>query len=84
MSPAINTLIDELKLQIIEALDFKGHQFNKLRLSNKHANFLINTGEAQLEDVKEVEREIVRVASSQKDIRLEREVIYITTSGEKQ
>lgn len=70
--------------KIIEALDYKGHQFNKLRLSNKHANFLINTGEAQLEDIKAAEREIVRAVSSQKGIRLEREVIYINSNGEKQ
>ena len=70
--------------KIIEDLEFKGHHFNKLRLSDKHANFMINKGGARLEDIRAAEREIIRRAASQKGIRLEREVIYITPGGEKQ
>jgi UDP-N-acetylenolpyruvoylglucosamine reductase len=45
---------------------------------------MINKGGARLEDIRAAEREIIRRAASQKGIRLEREVIYITPGGEKQ
>jgi UDP-N-acetylmuramate dehydrogenase len=70
--------------KIIQDLDINGHHFDTLQLSDKHANFLINMGGARFEDIKAVESKIVGAALSQKGIPLEREVIYITSSGEKQ
>jgi len=82
-----NPLVEDQRMsagKIIEDLDFKGRHFDNLRISDEHANFLINKGQARLEDIKEVESEIVQAVSRGKGIQLEREVIYITAGGEKQ
>jgi UDP-N-acetylmuramate dehydrogenase len=69
--------------QLLEQLGFKGKNYHRLRVSDEHANFVINKGAATFEDIKNLEDRIVRKAFREKGIKLEREVIYISPQGNK-
>jgi UDP-N-acetylmuramate dehydrogenase len=81
-----NPIINGKKIsagQLIEQLGFKGMIFKRLRISNDHANFVINDGGASFEDIKALEDQVVGRAFRERGIELEREVIYISPEGKK-
>jgi UDP-N-acetylmuramate dehydrogenase len=69
--------------KIIQNSDLDGLQFGKLKVSEKHANFIINTGNAFFQDIRSLETEIITRISRGQGTRLEREVIYISPDGRK-
>jgi len=69
--------------KMIEQAGFKGTGYKRLRISEEHANFVINADGASFEEVRELEHRIVEKVFRQKGITLEREVIYITPGGKK-
>lgn len=81
-----NPVIDDRKIsagQLIEQSGFKGTTYKKLQISDQHANFVINNGDASFADIQELEKKVVQSVFNEKNIRLEREVIYISPKGEK-
>lgn len=56
--------------QYIEELGFKGKQIGGAKVSNKHANFIINTGTATGKDIKELILEIQEAAKQKYGIDL--------------
>jgi UDP-N-acetylmuramate dehydrogenase len=81
-----NPIIDNKKIsagQLIESAGFKGTNHNRLEVSDVHANFIINKGGSSFEDILVLEKNITRTVRAQKDIHLEREVIYISPQGKK-
>lgn len=69
--------------RLIEHSGFKGTAHGTLEVSPRHANFIINSGNASFDDIKNLESEITRKVFQEKGIKLEREVIYISPDGEK-
>jgi UDP-N-acetylmuramate dehydrogenase len=69
--------------RLIENLGLKGTNYKHLRISEQHANFVINRGDATFDDVKDFETDIVQKVLREKGIKLEREVIYISPDGKK-
>jgi UDP-N-acetylmuramate dehydrogenase len=69
--------------QLIEQAGFKGMKHKTLEVSNAHANFIINCADASFADIQELERKIVKKILEEKDIQLEREVVYISPDGKK-
>jgi UDP-N-acetylmuramate dehydrogenase len=61
--------------RLIEAAGLKGHRVGNAEISRQHANFFINLGEAQAEDIRalmELARKMVREKFS---IELEPEIV---------
>jgi UDP-N-acetylmuramate dehydrogenase len=69
--------------KMIEKAGFKGTGYKRLRVSEEHANFVINANGASFEEVQELENRIVEKVFQQNGVTLEREVIYITPGGKK-
>lgn len=69
--------------KIIEDSRLKGFHDNNLLMSEKHSNFLINKGNASFRDLIDFENNITQEILKSEGIKLEREVIYITSDGEK-
>jgi UDP-N-acetylmuramate dehydrogenase len=69
--------------QLIEKSGFKGTTYNQLEISDIHANFIINKGSGSFENIVSLEKKIVQTVQEKKEIKLEREVIYISPKGEK-
>ncbi|MDA1353268.1 MAG: UDP-N-acetylmuramate dehydrogenase [bacterium] len=59
---------------IIEELGYKGTPHGNVKMSDKHANFMINTGHATFEQAKSLIEAIKKDAKTQKNITLECEV----------
>ena len=81
-----NPLVDEQRIsagKIIEQSGLKGARFDHLSISDTHANFIINNGKASFNDITHVEKKIIQKVLSDKNIKLEREVIYISPDGKK-
>jgi UDP-N-acetylmuramate dehydrogenase len=81
-----NPIIKNKKIsagQLIEQAGFKGTTHKTLQVSAAHANFVINSGDASFSDIRELETKIVKKVSKEKNIQLEREVIYISPNGKK-
>jgi UDP-N-acetylmuramate dehydrogenase len=81
-----NPVIDDKKIsagKLIESAGFKGTNHNRLEVSEVHANFILNKGGGSFEDILALEKNITRTVRAQKDILLEREVIYISPQGKK-
>ena len=68
---------------ILEEMGFKGYNHNQLLLSSQHANFLINKGKATFKDVTDLEKKIRDTVAEARNIQMNREVIYISATGEK-
>ena len=68
---------------IIEDSRLKGFYDNNLLMSERHSNFLINKGNASFKDLINFENKITQEILKSEGIKLEREVIYITSDGEK-
>jgi UDP-N-acetylmuramate dehydrogenase len=69
--------------QLIEQSGFKGTTHKTLQVSDAHANFIINSADASFADIQELETKIFEKVLKDKDIRLEREVIYVSPNGRK-
>lgn len=67
--------------KLIENAGFKGTSFRNLKVSDEHANFIINNGGAGFEDVKSLEDRIIGKIFRDWGIKLEREVIYVSPEG---
>ncbi len=62
--------------KIIEDLGLKGYRIGGAEISKKHANFIINTGNATAKDVKNL-IDYVKFMAEKKDIKLKEEVEYL-------
>ena len=60
--------------KLIESLGLKGYQIGQAQISEKHANFIINRGNASSEDVKALMKHIQEQVASKYDIQLIPEV----------
>ena len=69
--------------QLIEQSGFKGTSHKTLQVSAEHANFIINSADASFSDIQELETKIVEKVLIEKNIQLEREVIYVSSDGRK-
>lgn len=81
-----NPLINRQRVsagKLIEASRLKGMRFPHLQISDKHANFIVNTGKAGFQELRDLEKEICQRVMENTGNLLEREVIYITTGGKK-
>jgi UDP-N-acetylmuramate dehydrogenase len=62
---------------LIESCGLKGFRIGMAEVSEKHANFIINTGSATAEDVRAVIRRVQQVVFEKHGILLEPEVIFL-------
>ncbi len=69
--------------KLIEGAGFKGLSYRNLKVSEEHANFIINNGRADFEDIKDLEDRIIGKIFRDRGIKLEREVIYVSPEGKK-
>jgi UDP-N-acetylmuramate dehydrogenase len=60
--------------RLIEASGFKGRQIGGAKVSEKHANFIVNCGDATAVDVEALVQEIVSVVKKEHEIDLVPEV----------
>lgn len=64
--------------KLIEEVGLKGHRIGGAQISTKHANFIINDGNAKTEDVKALIKLIKKTVKKEKNIDLHQEVeIYL-------
>jgi len=69
--------------KIIENSGLKGKSKDNLSISEIHSNFIINQGNARFGEIVQMEKMITSQVFIKQGIRLEREVIYISTEGNK-
>jgi len=62
---------------LIESCGLKGFRIGMAEVSEKHANFIINTGRAKAEDVRAVIRHVQKTVFEKRGILLEPEVIFL-------
>lgn len=60
--------------QLIEAAGLKGYRIGDAYVSGKHANFIINSGQAQAADIEQLIHHVQEVVEAKHGIRLEPEV----------
>lgn len=63
--------------QLIEACDLKGYTYNDAQVSNKHANFIINIGNATYDSILHVIKHVQAKVLKEANIKLENEVIIL-------
>jgi UDP-N-acetylmuramate dehydrogenase len=68
--------------RIIEQCGLKGRTIGGAKVSEKHANFLVNTGRARFADVYELVQVIKATVEEQTGILLEEEVQYLPGPGD--
>ncbi len=71
---------DDYAARIIDGCGLKGFKIGGAQISEKHANFIINTGNASSQDVENLIEHIEQVVLNEKGVKLQREVRII---GEK-
>jgi UDP-N-acetylmuramate dehydrogenase len=69
--------------KLIERSGLKGINLDNISISDIHANFIINQGDARFEEILQLEKKITGDVFSQQGIRLKREVIFISPDGKK-
>jgi UDP-N-acetylmuramate dehydrogenase len=75
---------DDYAARLIERCGLKGKQIGGARVSEKHANFIVNNGEATAADIEELINEIQSTVEQQTGVRLQCEVRIVgerTESG---
>jgi len=65
---------DDYAARLIEAAELKGFSIGGAQVSDKHANFIINTGDARAADIEKLIKHIQTVVAQQFDVRLQTEV----------
>lgn len=68
--------------KLIEESGMKGYKVGNISVSDKHANFIINEGHGTASDVLRVMQDVENAVWSKFQIRLEREVRVIQTTGD--
>ena len=63
--------------KIIDDLGLKGLQVGGAKVSEEHANFIVNTGYAAAKDVKELAEIVAKKVKEEMGYELEREVVYL-------
>jgi UDP-N-acetylmuramate dehydrogenase len=63
--------------RLIEAAGFKGHRLGDALVSRKHANFILNAGQASAAQVKALIHEIQEKVWKTQGVALEREVVFL-------
>jgi UDP-N-acetylmuramate dehydrogenase len=63
--------------ELIDSLGLKGYSIGGARVSERHANIIINTGSARARDVKRLVEYIQRRVRERYGFELEREIIYL-------
>lgn len=66
--------------KLIDSCGLKGHKIGGAQVSEKHANFIINTGDASAQDIETLIEYIEQIVAAETGIQLQREVKII---GEK-
>jgi UDP-N-acetylmuramate dehydrogenase len=64
--------------QLIDSCGLKGHSVGGAQVSTKHANFIVNTGEAQSEDIWKLIMYVQKTVLEKKQIQLETEVLRMS------
>lgn len=67
--------------KVIEEVGLKGLRVGGAEVSNKHANFIINTGSAKSSDVRELVRQVRAAVYKRTGIWMECEVRHVSPSG---
>lgn len=62
---------------LIDQAGLKGKQIGGAKVSTKHANFIVNTGQATSQDIEHLVDLIIKKVQQQFDITLEREVFFL-------
>lgn len=62
--------------ELIEKSNLKGYQIGGAQVSEKHANFIINTGNATAADIKNLANHIKKIVKEKTGLELEEEVKY--------
>lgn len=65
---------DDFAARLIEVSGLKGEQIGKARVSDKHANFIVNLGDAKAADIEALMRYVQEQVHAQQGVRLEPEV----------
>lgn len=63
--------------RLIESLDLKGFQIGDAAISLKHANFIVNKGDASADDVLELIKHVQKTVKEKTGIDLEREILVV-------
>lgn len=63
--------------QLIEACGLKGYKIGGAQVSPKHANFIVNTGEAKARDIHRVIQHVKETVRREKGVELQTEVVYL-------
>lgn len=81
-----NPFIDSRKVSAgkkIQEAELKGFSRDHLSVSEKHANFIINSGQSSFEELRKFAENISNQVWKKHQIRLVREVTYISPEGDK-
>ena len=62
---------------MLEKSGVKRMRVGSARVSSKHANFVLNTGDAKAQDVRQLIEQMRRAVKAKFDINLEEEIEYI-------
>ncbi|WP_426958794.1 UDP-N-acetylmuramate dehydrogenase [Muricoccus radiodurans] len=73
-NPVVNNPLGHKAWQLIEAAGFRGRVHGGAQVSEKHCNFLLNTGEATASDLEELGEEIRAAVLARSGITLEWEI----------
>tara|TARA_B100000768_G_scaffold181646_1_gene205545 strand:+ start:305 stop:1189 length:885 start_codon:yes stop_codon:yes gene_type:complete len=71
---------DNFAAKLIEDCDLKGYRIGGAQVSDKHANFIINLGDASAQDIENIIIYIQQVVFKKKSIQLKREIKIIGES----
>ena len=69
--------------RLIESLGLKGHRVGGAQVSQKHANFIINTGEAMAQDVLQLVDDLQQRVKAAYGIELQTEMKYLRSPNDK-
>jgi UDP-N-acetylmuramate dehydrogenase len=69
--------------RLIEAAGLKGHRIGAATVSEKHANFILNAGEANADDIEALILYVQETVQRRHDVRLETEVRIVGEPGRK-
>ncbi len=81
-----NPEVDGEKLsagKLIESCDLRKYETKKVKMSEKHSNFLVNRGTAGFSDIEAFGKKVQETVKEKDGILLEREVIFVSPSGKK-